>query len=243
MMKARCDGRRHCRRVTSHVRLCAIKDAGGHAGRVPRWPIKRQIDEDAGCIVATRSHNGSICLCWFMSWNLERSAGASLALSAGRVIVMFSARWLWRIVEPKPNVEVGSEVPCFQIGGRGQVVSICRVLHRTRSAAPLHRILATGGEPPILHEGPCKNIYNVEGRFIEQLELMAQPQQQRRRGHGDGGAGAGDVRTLDLTRAHALFLPLNVSQLVKIAYRAFNDRRPLQDLVADDVRVVASGHS
>jgi len=22
------------------------------------------------------------------------------------------------------------------------------------------------GEPPILHDGPCKNIYTIEGRFI-----------------------------------------------------------------------------
>ncbi|KAF0901666.1 hypothetical protein E2562_003616 [Oryza meyeriana var. granulata] len=85
------------------------------------------------------------------------------------------------------------------------------------------------GEPPIVHEGPCKNIYAVEGRFIEELELMAPPR-----------AG---VRTWDPARAHAFFLPFSVSQMVQLAYRPLSyDLSPLRALVADYVAVVASRH-
>uniref|UniRef100_A0ACD6AAY3 Uncharacterized protein n=1 Tax=Avena sativa TaxID=4498 RepID=A0ACD6AAY3_AVESA len=85
------------------------------------------------------------------------------------------------------------------------------------------------GEPPILHAGPCKNIYTIEGRFIEQLELMA--------------PAATGVRTWDPERAHAFFLPFSVVQMVHLSYRPeSNDKRPLLALVADYVRVVASRH-
>uniref|UniRef100_A0A0E0PU70 Exostosin GT47 domain-containing protein n=1 Tax=Oryza rufipogon TaxID=4529 RepID=A0A0E0PU70_ORYRU len=81
------------------------------------------------------------------------------------------------------------------------------------------------GEPPIAHEGPCKNIYAVEGRFIEELELMAPP--------------LGGVRTWDPARAHALFLPLSVSQMVQLAYRPLSyDLSPLRAIVADYVAVL-----
>lgn len=85
------------------------------------------------------------------------------------------------------------------------------------------------GEPPILHAGPCKNIYTVEGRFIEQLELLAPP--------------AAGVRTWDADRAHAFFLPFSVVQMVQFAYRPLSyDSTPLLSLVGDYVRVVASRH-
>uniref|UniRef100_A0A0E0L8I0 Exostosin GT47 domain-containing protein n=1 Tax=Oryza punctata TaxID=4537 RepID=A0A0E0L8I0_ORYPU len=84
------------------------------------------------------------------------------------------------------------------------------------------------GEPPIVHEGPCKNIYAVEGRFIEELELMSPP----RAAGGDGGG----VRTWDPARAHAFFLPLSVSQMVQLAYRPLSyDLSPLRAIVADYV--------
>ncbi|VAI83270.1 unnamed protein product [Triticum turgidum subsp. durum] len=85
------------------------------------------------------------------------------------------------------------------------------------------------GEPPILHAGPCKNIYTIEGRFIEQLELLAPP--------------AAGVRTWDADRAHAFFLPFSVVQMVHFTYRHLSyDRAPLLSLVGDYVRVVASLH-
>ncbi|XP_047093846.1 probable glycosyltransferase At5g25310 [Lolium rigidum] len=82
------------------------------------------------------------------------------------------------------------------------------------------------GEPPILHAGPCKDIYTIEGRFIEQLELIT-----------------GGVRTWEPARAHAFFLPFSVAKMVKFAYRPkSNDKSPLLSIVADYVRVVASRH-
>ncbi|KAL5200001.1 hypothetical protein ABZP36_021204 [Zizania latifolia] len=90
------------------------------------------------------------------------------------------------------------------------------------------------GEPPIVHEGPCKNIYTVEGRFIEELELMVPPPR---------AAASAGVRTWDPARAHAFFLPFSVSQMVQLAYRPLSyDLAPLRSLVADYVRVVASRH-
>uniref|UniRef100_A0A0E0KM45 Exostosin GT47 domain-containing protein n=1 Tax=Oryza punctata TaxID=4537 RepID=A0A0E0KM45_ORYPU len=84
------------------------------------------------------------------------------------------------------------------------------------------------GEPPILHEGPCKNIYTIEGRFIEQLELMSPP---------DAGSG---VRTWDPSRAHAFFLPFSVSHRRRLRPRRrrsppllepLRRRRPLHALL------------
>uniref|UniRef100_A0ACD5ZTR4 Uncharacterized protein n=1 Tax=Avena sativa TaxID=4498 RepID=A0ACD5ZTR4_AVESA len=89
------------------------------------------------------------------------------------------------------------------------------------------------GEPPIAHAGPCKNIYTIEGRFIEQLELMPPPP----------AAATGVVRTWDPARAHAFFLPFSVVEMVEFAYRRpSKDRTAIRSLVADYVRVVASRH-
>jgi hypothetical protein len=103
------------------------------------------------------------------------------------------------------------------------------------------------GEPPITHAGPCKDIYSIEGRFIEQLELMVPPPAaaalQKRHRRGGGAAGGSGVRTSDPTRAHAFFLPFSVTQMVRYAYRPNTyDKTPLLALVADHVRVVASRH-
>ncbi|XP_040380978.1 probable glycosyltransferase At5g25310 [Oryza brachyantha] len=92
------------------------------------------------------------------------------------------------------------------------------------------------GEPPVVHEGPCKNIYAVEGRFIEELELMAAAAPR-------ADSGGGGVRTWDPARAHAFFLPFSVSQMVQLAYRPLSyDLSPLRALVADYVGVVAARH-
>ncbi|CAD6337497.1 unnamed protein product [Miscanthus lutarioriparius] len=97
------------------------------------------------------------------------------------------------------------------------------------------------GEPPILHAGPCKNIYTIEGRFIEQLELMAPP--ARPQGGRRGGGARSGVRTSEPARAHAFFLPFSVSKMVQFAYRPNTyDTTPLRAIVADYVRVVASRH-
>ncbi|KAF2307491.1 hypothetical protein GH714_029118 [Hevea brasiliensis] len=47
------------------------------------------------------------------------------------------------------------------------------------------------GEPPIFHDGPCKNIYSMEGNFIHSMELDKQ------------------FRTKDPDKAHVYFLPFS----------------------------------
>ncbi|XP_072971434.1 probable glycosyltransferase At5g25310 [Typha angustifolia] len=85
------------------------------------------------------------------------------------------------------------------------------------------------GEPPLVHGGPCKNIYTTEGRFIEELELMR--------------PGRGGVRTWDPDRAHAFFLPFSVTEMVHFIYKPLSyDKQPLKLFVADYVNVVASKH-
>ena len=99
------------------------------------------------------------------------------------------------------------------------------------------------GEPPILHAGPCKNIYTIEGRFIEQLELMAPSSASSSRQGSRQRRAASGVRTLEPARAHAFFLPFSVSKMVQFAYRPNTyDKTPLRAIVADYVRVVASRH-
>jgi hypothetical protein len=96
------------------------------------------------------------------------------------------------------------------------------------------------GEPPILHAGPCKNIYTIEGRFIEQLELMAPPAPQG--GRRGGGARCG-VRTSDPARAHAFFLPFSVTKMEQFAYRPNTyDTTLSAPSTLTTVRVIASRH-
>ncbi|KAG1327903.1 putative glycosyltransferase [Cocos nucifera] len=84
------------------------------------------------------------------------------------------------------------------------------------------------GEPPLVHEGPCKDIYTTEGRFIEELE-----QQQE----------AGGLRTWDPARAHAFFLPFSVVNMVRYVYKDQSwDHTPIKRFVTDYFRVIASKH-
>ncbi|XP_008445236.2 probable glycosyltransferase At5g25310 [Cucumis melo] len=79
------------------------------------------------------------------------------------------------------------------------------------------------GELPITHDGPCKNIYTIEGRFIHEME--------------DGGNG---FRTVDPGRAHVLFMPFSVAWMVKYLYKAGSyDQTPLRMFVSDYVEVVS----
>ncbi|KAJ4754402.1 Exostosin family protein [Rhynchospora pubera] len=82
------------------------------------------------------------------------------------------------------------------------------------------------GEPPLVHHGPCKDIYTTEGRFISELEQMQ-----------------GGLRTRDPRRAHVFFLPFSVTEMVRFLYQPESyDHQPLQRFVADYVRVIASKH-
>ncbi|KAG5562852.1 hypothetical protein RHGRI_005545 [Rhododendron griersonianum] len=80
------------------------------------------------------------------------------------------------------------------------------------------------GDPPIVHDGPCKDIYTSEGRFIQEMEQAA-----------------GRFRTRDAHRAHVYFMPFSVTLMVKYLYKPLSyDVRPLQQFVGDYVRVVST---
>ncbi|XP_038987399.1 probable glycosyltransferase At5g25310 [Phoenix dactylifera] len=86
------------------------------------------------------------------------------------------------------------------------------------------------GEPPLVHEGPCKDIYTTEGRFIEELEQQQQEEE-------------GGVRTWDPARAHAFFLPFSVAKMVRYVYKDQSwDQAPIKRFVNDYLRVIASKH-
>lgn len=61
------------------------------------------------------------------------------------------------------------------------------------------------GEPPLFHDGPCKNKYSTEGRFIHQME------QETR------------FRTCNPDEAHVYFLPFTVVKMVSYLYIPWHD--------------------
>ncbi|GMN73177.1 hypothetical protein TIFTF001_052140 [Ficus carica] len=73
------------------------------------------------------------------------------------------------------------------------------------------------GDLPIAHDGPCKNIYSTEGRFIHEMEQ-----------------GQGRFRTTEGESAHVYFMPFSVTWMVKYLYKPnSNDQNPLRRYVAD----------
>ncbi|KAL5559768.1 hypothetical protein UlMin_035979 [Ulmus minor] len=78
------------------------------------------------------------------------------------------------------------------------------------------------GDVPMTHDGPCKNIYTSEGRFIHEMEH-----------------GTGRFRTKDAKRAHVYFMPFSVTWMVKYIYKP-NDLTPLKQFVSDYVRLLST---
>uniref|UniRef100_A0A1D1Z9U4 Putative glycosyltransferase At5g03795 n=1 Tax=Anthurium amnicola TaxID=1678845 RepID=A0A1D1Z9U4_9ARAE len=78
------------------------------------------------------------------------------------------------------------------------------------------------GEPPLFHDGPCRSIYSMEGRFIYNMEMDNQ------------------FRTRDPEKAHVHFLPFSVTKMVKFLYhtRSF-DIRPIRVTIVDYVNIIA----
>ncbi|XP_020257240.1 probable glycosyltransferase At5g03795 [Asparagus officinalis] len=77
------------------------------------------------------------------------------------------------------------------------------------------------GEAPLFHDGPCKNIYSMEGRFIYAMEMGSK------------------LRTKDPDRAHVFFLPFSVVEMVKFLYQPNTyDLRPLKRTIVDYINVV-----
>ncbi|OMO90777.1 Exostosin-like protein [Corchorus olitorius] len=80
------------------------------------------------------------------------------------------------------------------------------------------------GELPIVHDGPCKEIYTIEGRFIQEMEH-----------------GARRFKTNDPQRAHVFFMPFSVAWMVKYIYKPLSyNVNPLKQFVSDYVKVVST---
>ncbi|KAK4802386.1 hypothetical protein SAY86_000589 [Trapa natans] len=80
------------------------------------------------------------------------------------------------------------------------------------------------GEPPVVHHGPCKNLYTIEGRFIHEIERLETR-----------------FRTMDGEKAHVYFLPFSVTFMVKYMYRPLSyDVTPLRQFVSDYVSLVSA---
>lgn len=79
------------------------------------------------------------------------------------------------------------------------------------------------GEPPIFHDGPCKNIYSMEGLFLRFMETDTK------------------FRTLDPEKAHVYFLPFSVVMIIEYLFHpVVRDKAVLQRTVVDYVRVISN---
>ncbi|KAM1089437.1 hypothetical protein TB2_016868 [Malus domestica] len=84
------------------------------------------------------------------------------------------------------------------------------------------------GDPPMTHDGPCKDIYSIEGRFIHEME---------------NGAAGRRFKTENPQRAHVYFMPFSVTWMVKYLYKPLTyDLTPLRNFVSDYVRMVSVRH-
>ncbi|KAL7595339.1 hypothetical protein Lser_V15G31283 [Lactuca serriola] len=82
------------------------------------------------------------------------------------------------------------------------------------------------GELPMVHDGPCKNIYTTEGRFIMEMEH-----------------GGHNFRTKHAHQAHVYFMPFSVTWMVKYLYKPDTyDMTPLRHFVSDYVRLISTKH-
>ncbi|KAL5995774.1 hypothetical protein ACLOJK_025844 [Asimina triloba] len=81
------------------------------------------------------------------------------------------------------------------------------------------------GEQPLVHDGPCKDLYTIEGRFIHELDL-----------------GNTRYRTHDAHRAHVFFMPFSVAKLVKLTYHFDYDLSPIYKVVYDYIKVISTKH-
>ncbi|GLT71519.1 hypothetical protein SLA2020_435320 [Shorea laevis] len=80
------------------------------------------------------------------------------------------------------------------------------------------------GDIPIVHRGPCKDIYAIEGRFISEMEH-----------------GFRRFRTSDPHRAHVFFMPFSATWMVRYLYTPLSyNHRPLRQFVSDYVRVIST---
>ncbi|XP_071690649.1 probable glycosyltransferase At5g03795 [Rutidosis leptorrhynchoides] len=78
------------------------------------------------------------------------------------------------------------------------------------------------GEPPIFHNGPCKNIYAMEGNFIYHMETTK-------------------FRTKNPEKAHTFFLPMSATMMVRFIFERdpnVDHWRPMKQTIKDYVDLV-----
>ncbi|KVH93742.1 Exostosin-like protein [Cynara cardunculus var. scolymus] len=81
------------------------------------------------------------------------------------------------------------------------------------------------GDIPLMHTGPMKNIYSVEGDFIEEMERKGNPMAAN---HPD--------------EAHAFFIPISITNIVRFLYtpaERYGYRQRLQAIVEDYIGVIS----
>ncbi|XP_075650764.1 putative glycosyltransferase At5g20260 [Castanea sativa] len=86
------------------------------------------------------------------------------------------------------------------------------------------------GEQPLVHNGPLKDVYAIEGQFIDEIESYKSP-----------------FRACNPEEAHVFFLPISVANIVDYVYMPITTdadfyRDRLQRIVMDYVKVVADKH-
>lgn len=81
------------------------------------------------------------------------------------------------------------------------------------------------GELPVVHGGPSRNIYSIEGHFINEMEDDRNP-----------------FRASHPKEAHAFFLPFSVANMVKYFYvPGMKDYHgPMKRLISDYIQTVSS---
>ncbi|XP_058110032.1 probable glycosyltransferase At5g03795 [Magnolia sinica] len=78
------------------------------------------------------------------------------------------------------------------------------------------------GEPPLFHDGPCKSIYSMEGRFIHDMEMENQ------------------FRTRDPEQAHVRFLPFSITNMVHFLYQPKSfDLDPIKRTIVDYIDIIS----
>ncbi len=87
------------------------------------------------------------------------------------------------------------------------------------------------GEQPLVHHGPLKDIYAIEGQFIDEIE-----------------SDKSHFRARHPEEAHVFFLPFSVANIVDYVYMPITTetdfyRDRLQRIVMDYIKVVADKHS
>ncbi|XP_070007287.1 probable glycosyltransferase At3g07620 [Nicotiana sylvestris] len=79
------------------------------------------------------------------------------------------------------------------------------------------------GEPPLFHYGPCKNIYSMEGMFINLMEAN------------------NHFQTLNPDKAHVYFLPFSVVMILEHLFDPIiRDKAVLERILRDYVRTVST---